>query len=529
MMHALRPSSIFRPSSRPSSPVPGGTSARSESAPPVDRARPMTKLSSLTFSRRPSPSPAVSATPAPAIVQDGSYLEVLSLKLSEMVSKSLMAPTVPAATGSSDILNGRRPIPAGRGRALGALIETEINASKENPHLRKAVLRTLQRPLSTCLTTLSSHLLPLLSSPTFSASISISSAPGASPFNATQIHALSLATFAGELLEAFDRIGLGHDDGLRSVRENLASVLSRVMNPLVASIRNDILPLIVAVEETPAPAAPSPSTKTPSRVLHPSIAALQTSMPSYTRALVRLFSIPTTDGTLATLDIALVWRALVALAHRQPPESSPPGSPQPLGLVPTVSRKRRSVTPPNTPPAAKFIAKLPGPLSRPPSPTVPKLSPHAVDARALLDILSTLPRPSPDSLARDAVDDAFSALRELVGLLEADLGSMRSGDASALAQQLTSRTGETPTLVALPVLMHVLRPGKTRSVARMLGLEEAEYRRGCLAGFGRAEECVPSVGRRALEVLKREGGEDALVMWLDAEVKAAVDDANATR
>lgn len=90
----------------------------------MDRARPMTKLSSLTFSRRPSPSPALSATPAPAIVQDGSYLEVLSLKLSEIVSKSLMSPLAPAAAGSNDVLNGRRPIPAGRGLALGALIET---------------------------------------------------------------------------------------------------------------------------------------------------------------------------------------------------------------------------------------------------------------------------------------------------------------------------------------------------------------------------------------------------------------------
>jgi hypothetical protein len=54
-------------------------------------------------------------------VQDGSYLEMLSLKLSEAVSKALAQPvgSVPIV---NETLGGKQPIPNGRGHALGALI-----------------------------------------------------------------------------------------------------------------------------------------------------------------------------------------------------------------------------------------------------------------------------------------------------------------------------------------------------------------------------------------------------------------------
>ena len=55
-------------------------------------------------------------------MQDGSYLEALSLKLSEAVSKALAQPSGPAG----ELLGGRRPIPAGRGQALGLLIASYV-------------------------------------------------------------------------------------------------------------------------------------------------------------------------------------------------------------------------------------------------------------------------------------------------------------------------------------------------------------------------------------------------------------------
>lgn len=86
----------------------------------TDRAsRPLTKLALTPFSRKSSPAPIVS--PSSTLVQDGSYLESLGLKLSEAVTKALAQPNATVAT-ANDVLNGRRPIPIGRGRTFGELI-----------------------------------------------------------------------------------------------------------------------------------------------------------------------------------------------------------------------------------------------------------------------------------------------------------------------------------------------------------------------------------------------------------------------
>jgi len=136
----------------------------------MDRSRPLNKLSLNTF-RKPSPAPSPQPSPVPApLVQDGSYLEMLSLKLSEAVSKALAQPTGPAPLNEQ--VSGRRPVPPGRGQALGALIKSyvvcqlhflvilsfinfrELTAANGNAHLQRAVLRTLHRPLSVLLTNL---------------------------------------------------------------------------------------------------------------------------------------------------------------------------------------------------------------------------------------------------------------------------------------------------------------------------------------------------------------------------------------
>ena len=49
-------------------------------------------------------------------------MDVLNLKLSEAVSKALTQPTATSPGPANEVLNGRRPIPLGRGRALGDLI-----------------------------------------------------------------------------------------------------------------------------------------------------------------------------------------------------------------------------------------------------------------------------------------------------------------------------------------------------------------------------------------------------------------------
>jgi len=119
MMNALRPS-LFRPTSRPSSPAPAVTPQPSDGVNSAERApRSIARLSLAGFRKLP-PTRSVSLSQAVSTIQDGSYLQVLSLKLSEGVSKALAQPVGTATT--SECLNGRRPIPAGRGREFGYLI-----------------------------------------------------------------------------------------------------------------------------------------------------------------------------------------------------------------------------------------------------------------------------------------------------------------------------------------------------------------------------------------------------------------------
>lgn len=530
-MNALRPS-IFRPTSRPSSPTAAVTPPPSDGANPADRApRSIARLSLAGFRKLP-PTQSMSLSQAASTIQDGSYLQVLGLKLSEGVSKALAQP-VGTAT-ASECLNGRRPIPAGRGREFGSLIAIELNALHDNPHLRKAVLRSLQRHLSALLTNISNNLLRLLSSPEFlHPPAPTIQAPDPNP---TQAHALSYAALAGELLEVFDELGLGLDsdvrgDGLKSTREGLLSVTTRVVHPLVAGIKAELVSLVEALESP----APTPSPKIPASsktvvTLHPSVITLQAVVQIYTRALMRYFSTTPTQDYLASLEISIVWRALVALAHRTPSQLMPPSSTN-LALV--NGKKGRAVgsTPPTTSASTRFIPKLPP--SRPPSPPTPQpvMPPIVNDARAICDLLSSLPRPAADRertrLAREAVSDACGGLKALLCLMES-VQTSTTHSAEDLARELGTLTADLPTLIALPILLNAYvftgERGGPRSIPSILGLPEERYRRECLTGFGRAEECTAAVGQRVLHVISNQAGltsdpvVEAVVRWLKTEI-----------
>ena len=145
---------------------------------------------------------------------------------------------------------------------------------------------------------------------------------------------------------------------------------------------------------------------------------MQTLVPILSRALSRIVASTYAESALATLVISLVWRGMVALAHRPapPPPPSPPASPSqaPATLKPKESKKALAPaagasSPPATPPASRFTLKLPP--SRPASPPQPVGGPApAADARALYDLLGQLPKPRAvdagrTRFAREAVDE----------------------------------------------------------------------------------------------------------------------------
>lgn len=370
------------------------------------------------------------------------------------------------------------------------------------------------------LTNLSSLLLPLLSSPAFlTPSAPTAQAPNPNP---TQAHALAVATFAGELLDCLDGLDLdvSHDhrgDGLNSFRENLASLINRVVNPLISGLKNDFLPLIQALETVNPASLTSVTIKSAGGVgrtsahQHPSIASLQTLVPIYAKILSRYTAAKCMQSTLATFLISVIWRALVALSHRP---SSPRSRSNSVSAASAVSSattfKRRlasSTTPPSTPPAVRFTMKLPG--SRPPSPLHGSIPGAAADARVLYDLLSTLPKPAPTNdtnrVAREAVDEAFESL----GALTALLGAIdNSGGELREDFDLDLLTDGLPLLIALPVLIRWSGHGEPQVIPAMLGVGETEYREGCLSGFGRADECAVTVAECMLDILRSEVVDD---------------------
>jgi len=183
----------------------------------------------------------------------------------------------------------------------------------ENPHLCKAGLRSPKRPLSALSTNLSNNLLRRLSSPELlhppAPTIHV---PNTNP---TQPHALAPATFAGELFEVFDALGLGFDSevrggGLKSTRQASLFIASRIIHPLVAGIKAELSSLIEALKVPALMCTPKVVTysKTVS-TQHPPIIAPQGVIPVHARALTQHFPTTSIQSHLASLEISVVWRA----------------------------------------------------------------------------------------------------------------------------------------------------------------------------------------------------------------------------
>jgi len=458
---------------------------------------------------------------------------MLGLRLSEAVSKALAHPSGPSQP--SELVGGRRPIPAGRGRTFGELIASyvpiwftplqsahcsilfsELQAARDNKPLYRAVLRALQKPLSVLLSNLLALLLPVLSSPAFLQPSAPT--PQVPTPNATQLHALAIADFAGELLSSFDDMALGIDtdsrgDGLQPIRAGLVSLIGRVITPLITGIKEALIPFVDALE------IPAKTTSHKGKgSVHPSITALQSSVPVYGRALARYARIHSSHTLLASFLISIVWRALVALSHRpMMTESSASAVLCEKGQYVSSAR-----IPLLTSPTGSFNLKR-GP-SRPASPVISSTA--VADAKALYGVFSHFPRPSHTQVAREAVDEAFAHLEVLVSLLEIadDPFFVANKTVNEIADEIHGLTEELPTLIALPVLLRVQYFGsdlgpQIGTVAALLNVPEDVYRRDYLAGFGRAEQCGPAVAQRVLDEIHARAVADpswCLVDWLEA-------------
>jgi len=142
----------------------------------------------------------------------------------------------------------------------------------------------------------------------------------------------------------------------------------------------------------------------------------------------------------------------------------------------------------------------------------------AQDCRALYDLLVELPRPI-DGQAQEAVHEAFEGLRTLPDLIVA----VRNGF-QVSSEDFDSLTSDIPFLVALPLMLSMSGVGAP-SLITLLGISEDEYRKGCLSGFSRAEECAEMIGRRVLEVIKSNPVINKVVIqWLETEIEEMEDE-----
>jgi hypothetical protein len=131
-------------------------------------------------------------------------------------------------------------------------------------------------------------------------------------------------------------------------------------------------------------------------------------------------------------------------------------------------------------------------------------------------------------VAREAVDEALSDLTALATLLEnIDNPLFKVGKSQeVILEEIEQITADLPTLIALPVLLRSYSSVTTGSpsippISSIINISEDEYRKSCLSGFGRAEQCSSIIGHSVLDFLRVQGGLQSLVaQWLANRVDA---------
>jgi hypothetical protein len=131
-------------------------------------------------------------------------------------------------------------------------------------------------------------------------------------------------------------------------------------------------------------------------------------------------------------------------------------------------------------------------------------------------------------VAREAVDEAFADLKALAPLLEAVDNPFFQVNKSAeqIFTEIDCLSDDLPTLIALPVLLRMRSFGRQytnggSTVAAIINIPEDEYRKHCLSGFGRAEQCGSIIGQNVLDAihaLPASEPQGFLTNWLEIRV-----------
>ncbi|KAG8917443.1 hypothetical protein FRC01_002447 [Tulasnella sp. 417] len=174
----------------------------------------------------------------------------------------------------------------------------------------------------------------------------------------------------------------------------------------------------------------------------------------------------------------------------------------------------------------------------------------ARNAKSVQMSVKRLVLPVEGGLARDAVDEALKELAGFVAfadyLAAPDTGSsvllLGTSKDGVDMEKLMKKTTEAPMPLVLPVLLRVAllsakfdppsntaptspAPKVPDTVSAWIGLPEDEYRRSCLGGFGKADECAAIVGKVVLKN-KRMGVLFWMREWLERSVREEEEDSS---
>ncbi|KZO92590.1 hypothetical protein CALVIDRAFT_303890 [Calocera viscosa TUFC12733] len=443
----------------------------------------------LLWPSRPTSPKEIGDTAATVGLVAESYCTLLGMKLNEAVAKALIGAT------EGPLWDRRRPVPAGKGKALGLLISGEFTSgpNSSDTFTQRAILRSVQRPLSVLLTNIQGLMTPLLASPQF-----LPTRPLPATLPAAQVHALALAAFAGELHDALlvPNAPRFVNEGLAPYRAQLSALETRACLPIVTALKAT-LTSVVADLSNPAAGIKE----------HASLCALNQSAVGASKLLHKLLGPEPTEKRqiwVGELLAHVAWQGMVGLVYRPRPPAragSPERGASPPPVVLTALADKGDI------PSRFGIKQL---VSRPVTPAVPQrpTTPSSLsrDAHAFHSIITALASALPaftNSLASDLLSELLLSLGQLQVLFS--LTSPPSVDVTI------------PELDLLPsalVLAYLLPEGR---LAALLGMDPVTFRTHCLCDENHAEQCEGRVEQVARDWVANKEECTAVYRWLVGE------------